>query len=102
MCDLTICRGHAGTEAAECENSERLSPSPLLREPAYSLAPTGKGVQPVWESLNPDLVLLQQGSNTLELRAYCKEPNPETLAFLTLSLGPSHCLPALGCALPAL
>ena len=102
MCDLTNCWGHVGTEATELENPERPSSSPLLRGPAYSLAPAGKGVQPVWESLDPDLALLQQGPNTLELSAYRKEPNPETLAFLTLSLGPSHCLPALGCALPAL
>ena len=62
-----------------------------------------KASSSVWEQLDPDLVLFgQRDPNTLELRAYRKEPNPETLAFLTLSLGPSHCLPALGCALPAL
>ena len=42
---------------------------------------------------------LRRDPNTLELRAYRKEPNPKTLAFLTLSLGPSHCLPVLGYAL---
>ena len=45
MCDLTICWGHVGIEAAKLENPESPSSSPLLRGPANSLAPTGKGVQ---------------------------------------------------------
>ena len=57
MCNLTICWGHVGTEATKLENPESPSWSPLLWGPAYSLAPTGKGVQPVWEPLDPDLVL---------------------------------------------
>ena len=77
--------------------------SPLLRGPAYSLVPTGKASSSVWEQLDPDLVPSgQRDPNTLELHAYRKESNPETLAFLTLSLGPSHYLPTLGCALLAL
>ena len=46
MCDLTICLGHVGIEAAKPENPESPSSSPRLWGPAYSLAPTGKGVQP--------------------------------------------------------
>ena len=45
MCDLTICWGHVGIEAAKLENPECRSLSPLLQGPAYSLAPTSKGVQ---------------------------------------------------------
>ena len=69
----------------------------------HSLAPTGKDVQPVSGAVGPwPRPSLDQDPNTLELRAYRKEPNPLTLAFPTPSLGPSHCLPALACALPAL
>ena len=57
MCDLTICWGHVGNRGRQARESRSPSSSPRLRGPAYSLAPTGKGVQPVWEPLDPDLVL---------------------------------------------
>ena len=55
----------------------------------------------VWEQLDPDLVPFgQRDPNTLELRAYRKEPNPETLAFLTLSLGALTLLARAGLCSP--
>ena len=96
MCNLTICWGHPG-KAAKPENPESSVFVPLSRD-CHSLAPTGKGVQLRLGTAGP-WSCLPQDPNTLELRAYRKEPNPKTLVFLTLSLGPSHCLPALGYAL---
>ena len=46
MCVLTICWGHVGIEAAKPENPDSPVFIPNPRGPAYSLAPTGKGVQP--------------------------------------------------------
>ena len=82
-CDATICSLDRGCQAGEF--TESLTSSPL-QGPA-----TASRLQARYPALSGNswtLISLPRDPNTLELRAYRKEPNPMTSAILTLFQGP--------------
>ena len=83
MCFLTICRGHAGIEAAKPENPERAVFVPLsLQGPATASCLHVKASSSVWEQLDPDLVLsYDEIPKTLEFACLPQGTQPQDIGI---------------------